>query len=139
MSKAQASIGFKGERFLEERISSLVWTTDDPNAPDFYHEHPNFWLESKTGNIRWGPRIKKYQIDQFRDLDEPVIYAFNFHNFDDATERLYHKTETLRQKYLDRHMGIEQTYFVSNDLVGKIWDIDSKLPGNGVRGMAELR
>jgi hypothetical protein len=127
MSKVTDSIGLKFERFIKEKFPELISLGDDKNGPDFYHPELKFWIEAKTGNILWGQRIKEEQILQLERFGEPVIYALGFHNFHDANKRLIQKTEKGRQKFLDKNLQILDTYFISSDLIRKIWEKESRV------------
>lgn len=121
MSKVTTSIGIKFERTLIDLFPELDETTREDNVPDFFHPRHEFWLEAKTGYVEWGVRIKDYQVKSFRKLQEPLVYAIGFHNFEHSTQRLTHKTERWRQNYLDRYMDITQICFVSKELLDLIW------------------
>lgn len=127
MSKVTDSIGFKFERFVKEKFPELISIQPNQNIPDFYNSQLNFWVEAKIGNILWGPRIKEQQINDFIEVEEPVIYALGFHNFDDAHKKLIQKTENGRQKYLDKNMNILNVYLISNNLIRKIWEKESRI------------
>jgi hypothetical protein len=128
----QNSIGFRWEKILHDKFPDLMYTSGDNNVPDFYHPS-GFWVEAKAGNIRWGGRIKQYQLDQIRDFNKPVVYAFGMHNFDNAIKRLGQKTERGRQNYLKKNMSISETYFISSDIIRGILDHDSKVSEKGMR------
>lgn len=127
MSKVTDSIGLKFERFIEERFPELISTSYNKEGPDFYHPKLKFRVEAKIGNILWGPRIKEEQILQLDRYIEPVIYALGFHNFHDANKRLIQKTEWGRQRFLDKNLQVLETYFVSSDLIKKIWEKESRV------------
>jgi hypothetical protein len=130
MSKVTDSIGLKYERHLEDSLSDLICTSSNLSVPDFYNSNLNFWIEAKVGNVLWGPRIKEYQVKGFRDLEAPVFYALGFHNFHDAGKRLIQKTERGRQSFLDKNMKILETYFISDELIEKIWDNEGRISAN---------
>ena len=121
----QDSIGFRFENYLQETYPDLIWTARNSNVPDFYHPS-GFWIEAKAGNVRWGGRIKRYQMS-YNDLEDPLTYAFGMHNFDRAKQRLYHTKEGWRQRCLRRHMEIIELYFVSGDIVNKVLVRDEKI------------
>jgi hypothetical protein len=127
MSKVNDSIGLKFERFIGENFPELISTCNNKDGPDFYHPELNFWIEAKVGNILWGQRIKEEQIAQLYRFKEPVIYALGFHNFDDANKRLIQKTEWGRQRFLDNNLQVLNTYFVTSDLIKKIWKKESRV------------
>ncbi|MGY4884526.1 MAG: hypothetical protein ACP5NZ_03020 [Nanobdellota archaeon] len=127
MSKVTDSIGLKFERFIEERFPELISTCGNKDGPDFYHPTLNFWVEAKVGNILWGQRIKEEQVHKLDDFKEPIIYALGFHNFHDANKRLIQETEWGRQRFLDKNLKVLNTYFISSDLIKKIWEKESRI------------
>lgn len=131
MSKVTDSIGLNFERFLGEKFPELISTGNNQEGPDFYHPELNFWVEAKAGNILWGQRIKEEQIAKLDRFEEPVIYALGFHNFHDANKRLIQKTEWGRQKFLDKNLQVLGTYFLSGDLIKKIWEKESRISQKG--------
>lgn len=125
MGTISQSIGLRWENFFHEQFPELVSTVNNLNVPDFYHPS-GFWVEAKVGNQQWGPRIKEYQIQGFRDFQEPVIYALGFHNFDKAHQRLTQRTEKGRQKCLEYEMSFVERVLVDKEIVEKIWQKESK-------------
>lgn len=125
MGAISQSIGLRWEKVLHEQFPELVSTVNDLNVPDFYH-NSGFWVEAKVGNQQWGPRIKEYQIECFMDFPEPIIYAFGFHNFDNAFQRLTQRTERGRQKCLEAEMSFVERVLVDKEIVEKIWRKESK-------------
>jgi len=123
------SIGTKFERVVQERFSELG-RSQGGNLPDFYHSN-GFYVEAKVGNIEWGPRVKTYQIDDFRGISEPVVYAMGFHNFDYAIRKLSGKPEPERQRTLDREFNVLEVLFISNNLVEKIWKKENRFSKEG--------
>lgn len=121
------AIGYQFEKFINARIRGLEKINSGGRNPDFYCEEGNFWIEAKVGNHRWGPRIKKYQIENFSDITEPVIYALGFHDFNNAQAILKGKTPGRMRQILGRHMGIMKVNFVSGDLVKKLWKLDHRI------------
>jgi hypothetical protein len=127
MPEVSDSIGLKYERFIAEYFPELISIGKNKNGHDFYHPNLNFWIEAKAGNIQWGPRIKEEQICKLSRFKEPVIYALGFHNFDDANKRLVQKTEWGRQRFLDENLHVLYSYFVTSDLIKKIWEKESRI------------
>jgi hypothetical protein len=127
MSKVTRSIGIKFERFLQSNFNELLYTGRDNNVPDFHHPSLDFWIEAKAGNQAWGTRIKEYQIDSFKKVTQPVIYALGFHNFDYAYERLNQTTERGRQNYLDKNLGIVDVCFINENMMELLWDKEKRL------------
>jgi hypothetical protein len=119
-------IGSEFERFFSQSFPGFINTTADRNVPDFYNLDGNFWVETKVGNLRWGPRIQQYQIKQFKTLKEPVVYALGFHNFDNARLKLTGKTPRQQRTLLERDMQFESVVFMNNKLVSAIWDKDAR-------------
>jgi hypothetical protein len=119
-------IGREFERFFYESFSGFINTTADKNVPDFYNPEGNFWIETKAGNQRWGPRIQEYQIKQFKKLNESVVYALGFHNFDHAHLRLSGKSEKQQKALLRKKMRFGAIVFINSDLISSIWDKDSR-------------
>jgi len=130
MSHISSSIGERFENFLNG-FDDLEFTGHDECVPDFYSPHYGFWLEAKAGNIAWGSQIKNYQITEFKKLEEPVIYALGFHNFDDAYKRLTHKTKTQRRKYLERHLDFLRVNFITNSLMELLYSREHRLNAKG--------
>jgi len=131
MTKVTDSIGLNFERFIENNFSDLIKINNGFNKPDFYNPNLNFWIETKIGNVGWGPRIKDYQMESFDNCDGNVIYALGFHNFDKAHKNLKQKTEAGRQKYLNKNLQILDVYFLDHDLIKKIWDKEWRISENG--------
>jgi hypothetical protein len=127
MSKVTDSIGLKFERFFEERFPELISTCGNKDGPDFYHPELKFWVETKVGNIFWGQRIKEEQISKLDRFQEPVVYSLGFHNFHDAHKRLIQNTERGRQNFLDKNLQVLDVYFISSDLIKKIWEKESRI------------
>jgi len=131
MGIVQDSIGLRWERILQERYPALESTSGDKNVPDFYHPS-GFWIEAKAGNVLWGGRIKEYQLDQIKDFQEPVVYAFGMHNLHDAIKRLNQRTERGRQNYLERNMGIVETYFISSEIMKMVFRMEKRTSKKGL-------
>jgi hypothetical protein len=127
MASIQDLIGSEFERFFSNSFPGFVNTTEDLRVPDFHNPDYNFWVEAKVGNQRWGPRIKKYQIEQFKDLREPVVYAAGFHDYDDAIRRLGCKSEANQKRALRERMHFSMIVFVNSDLMASIWEKDSRV------------
>lgn len=131
MSLIQTSIGLRWERILHERYPALQSTVGDENVPDFYHPS-GFWIEAKAGNVLWGGRIKEYQLDQISEFERPVVYAFGMHNLNDAMRRVRQKTERGRQRYLERHMDIVETYFISSRIMERVFRMETRTSKKGI-------
>ena len=126
MGLVQNSIGLRWETVLNERYPELESTSGDLNVPDFHHPS-GFWVEAKAGNRLWGGRVKEFQFEQESELDEPVVYAFGMHNLDEATRRLKQKTERGRQRFLEQNMAFVETYFVSGEIVKKLFEREKRV------------
>lgn len=112
-------VGDAFERFFQKRFPEFDRTIG-PNMPDF--EYPTrFYVETKAGNIRWGPKIKRYQLDDFKVLTNPVVYALGYHTFEDARPRLKGLSEDRAAKILDEELGIQEVLFISSELVEKVY------------------
>jgi hypothetical protein len=120
------SIGTRFENFIQENFPGLENTTKDIRVPDFFHPS-GLWIEVKIGNQLWGPRIKEYQIERFKRLKEPLIYALGLHDFDRAKERLEDFDSKERQEILEREMNINEVYLVSQEIVEKVWNKESRI------------
>lgn len=131
MSDVTTSIGLKFERFTKDLFPELRLSGEELNVPDFYHPSRNFWVEAKVGNILWGVRIKRYQIEAFRDFKSPVIYAVGLHNLDNAYERLVQKTERGRQRCLDNNMGIREVHFITREVMERLWEKEKRMNKKG--------
>ena len=130
MSKVNDSIGKYFENFISEKYSELEYKGDDLLCPDFcYPKYGKikFFIEAKVGNIKWGPRIKDYQIDVFEKLEEPVIYILGMHDFNNANERLVQKTEKGRMNYLKRNMKFLQICFVTNSFMNLLYEKEKRI------------
>lgn len=127
MSSLSHVIGKEFERVFYDSFPGFINTTADKNVPDFYHPILDFWVETKTGNSRWGPRIHRYQIDRFKRMDKPVVYALGFHNFDNAILRLSGRSEKQQRKILQKDMTLKTIVFVNSDLIASIWNKDSRV------------
>ena len=130
MGIVQNSIGLRFENYLSEESADIIWTAGDSNVPDFHHPS-GFWIEAKTGNVRWGGRLHEYQM-KYNNFREPLVYAFGMHNFDDARARLHQTTEGWRQRCLKKNMEIVELYFVSGDVVNGILRKDEKISAKGM-------
>ena len=126
MSKVTESIGLNFERFLLSNFEGMISTSSNPNAPDMYSPNEQFWIEAKCGNVLWGPRIKDYQINNFKYVGGPIVYALGYHNFDDAIKRLTHKTERGRQKCLDKNLNYLHVCFLSKEVIDSVWSLERK-------------
>ncbi|MBS3079090.1 hypothetical protein J4218_03140 [Candidatus Pacearchaeota archaeon] len=131
MGVVQNSIGLRWERILQERYPVLQSTAGDENVPDFYHPS-GFWIEAKAGNVLWGGRIKEYQLAQIKGFQEPVVYAFGMHNLHDAIRRLNQRTELGRQRYLEKHMDIVETYFISSRIMHQVFNMEKRTSKKGL-------
>ena len=128
MSKTTENIGLRFENFLLELFPELMDTRGNSNTPDFYHPELNFWIEAKVGNYDWGTRIKEYQVQNFQHLQNPVAYAFGFHNFSNAHQRLKNlKTQRGIQNRLKKEMNILEMHFITKNLVKKIWEKEFRI------------
>ena len=127
MGIAGNSTVLRWENIVQESYLELISTRRDPNVPDFYHPS-GFWFEAKCGNIGWGGRIKKNQLRQIKDFEDPVVYGFGLHDFDEATKRLMQATEGWRQRCLIKNMGIVEAYFISSEIVNRILEKETKVP-----------
>ena len=125
------SIGLKWERELKRIFPELVSIGEDPVVPDFYHPPTDSWIEAKTGNIRWGVRLKEYQIQGFKKFRRPVVYALGLHNFSDAMNRLFQRREADRQRFLDEHMEILKVCFVTQEMMEKLWEKERRVNQKG--------
>jgi hypothetical protein len=127
MSKVCTSIGTKFERTIQDLFPDLRSTVREQNTPDFFHPTLNFWIEAKVGYIGWGARIKDYQIESFREINEPLVYAIGFHDFFQANQRLTQTTELERQDYLDKNMEVLQICFISQELINLLWKKERRI------------
>lgn len=127
MKSIQTLIGDEFEREFSRRFPGFENSTLNERVPDFYNPDYQFWVETKAGNKEWGPRIKKYQIDRFRELDQPTVYALGFHKFDDALKRLNRKSEEKQRKMLEEEMFFDYIFFVNANLIASIWNKDAKV------------
>ena len=99
--------------------------SEDNILPDFFNG--SFWIEAKVAYRDYGVRLKQVQIDNFRRLKEPVIYIVGFHNLYGTLRKLIQRTERGRQRYLERHMGMDSAYFVTDDVIRAIWNREHRL------------
>lgn len=114
------SIGHFFERTLEQRLQGLV-LEKITRHPDLHSEGKTFWIEAKSGFKRNGPHVHNFQW-WYDAIQEPVIYAFGYHNFNNVHSRIGHlKTERGRRDHLGRHLTFDSVYFLSFDIVKKIY------------------
>lgn len=143
MSKITGSIGLKFERVVQEIFPDLRAPAKNKMRgvnlfPDFYHPQYGFWIETKTGNIKWGTRIKRGQIESYAEFAS-IIYAMGFHNFDRAYKRLTHKTENGRQNFLDEHMQIQEIHFITQEVMEKLWEKEKRFNKKGTTEYCTLK
>lgn len=133
------SIGNRFEEIFLSTFPGFERKYDLPVLPDFFGN--GFWIEAKVGNQDFGARLKEYQLVGFDGLNEPVVYAIGFHDFDNAGKRLTHPTEEGRQRFLRRHMNLVSMYFVSSQVINGIWGGESRLNKKGtiVYGLCKPR
>jgi len=132
MTDVSRSIGNRFERYFQ---TYFPWfeshVNDGHNVPDFYNPTGKFWVEAKVGNRRWGPDLKHYQRDNFKRINEPIIYCFGLHNFDDARTRLDGKSNIEMRHILRHQMRIEEVYFITKDIVEAVIDAETRVSKDG--------
>lgn len=62
-------VGKTFEEYFYAHFPGFINTTADKRVPDFYNPDHKFWVETKAGNRRWGPRIHEYQFTQSKELE----------------------------------------------------------------------
>ncbi len=117
-----------GERF--ENVMSREFPCFKRNGlerltPDFHGGE--FYVEVKTGQKEYSIAPKKYQIDTFAKLSLPVVYCIGFHDFEDAHKRLAHRSVKSARKVLEEEMNILCAYFVSQQVIAKMFEKESRL------------
>lgn len=134
MSDVSNSIGYWFEGFLLGRYGDLTYGGEDTLVPDFNYglnEEVKFWIEAKVGNIKWGTRVKAYQMESFSRLNGSVVHALGLHNFDDAHKRLTQKTLDGRLRHLSRHADVLQISFLTHSLMKLLYDGEKRVSKNG--------
>jgi hypothetical protein len=133
------SMGTRFEDIVQENFPGFTRHNTLGALPDFFGN--GFWLEAKVGNIVFGTRLKEYQIVSFSGLEEPVVYAIGFHDFDNAGKRLVQKTDEGRQRLLEREMNLVGVYFVTSEVINGIWAGESRVSKKGglVYGLCKRR
>lgn len=131
MSFISDAIGDQFEKFVDSRVPGLVKIASGGRVPDFYCRTGGFWLEAKVGNESWGPRLKGYQVENFSEIKEPIVYALGFHNFEDAGKRLSGHSRGRMGQILGKNMGINKVAFVDGDLIRKIWEAERRVNDHG--------
>ncbi len=122
------SIGHFFERIILSNFEGLS-KSEGSRLPDFKGD--GFWLEAKVGFKKHGPHVHDFQW-WYTKLDDPVYYAFGYHNLDNVKERMGHyKTDRGRSDYLSREMHVENIYFLPLGIVQKIYE---KEKGKGPKG-----
>ncbi len=129
MQSVQQSIGDYFENYLDRRFRGMIRNNLGLNYPDFYisgdDERRNIGLEAKTGNRRWGARLKKYQIRS--GGFDGCTYFIGLHDFDDANDRLGRKDERARQRTMDDELDYTLLFFVSGRIIRQIWEKDWRM------------
>lgn len=124
-------IGSRVERIFSEEFGGFEFTDTKRTGrvPDFFNSKYGFWVEVKASYSQrdYGARVKKYQIDSFDKLDEPVVYFFGFHDFSNATRKLAGLRERHQIEVLNRRLNLLSGYFVSADLVKSIWEKEKRI------------
>jgi hypothetical protein len=139
MPTVNDSIGTRFENIVQNNFTGFIRYNSSGILPDFFGD--GFWLEAKVGNVKFGTRLKEYQIVNFSGLEEPVVYAIGFHDFDNAGKRLVQKTEEGRQRLLEREMNLVGVYFVTSQVINGIWEGESRVSKKGglVYGLCKRR
>ncbi len=132
MTDISTGIGARFESCFQAYFPGFESHVDDgKHVPDFHNSLEGFWVETKVGNKRWGPDLKHYQKDRFRDVEEPVVYCLGLHNFDDATIRLAGKTNGQIRRILKRNMKILEVYLITQDVVNAVIDRETRVSEKG--------
>lgn len=133
------SIGTRFEDIVQDNFPGFSRHTYPGVIPDFFGN--GFWLEAKVGNIRFGTRLKEYQVLSFSGFEDPVVYVIGFHDFDNAGKRLAHRSDQERQRLLRREMNLVGVYFVTSGAINGIWAGESRVSKKGglVYGLCKRR
>jgi len=133
MSVVTDAIGARAERIFVQCFPDFEYSNlkGENGVPDFFNKR--FWVEVKTGFDAndTGPRIKKRQIHNFKNVNGPVVYFLSFHNFNDVMSRLVQCSQEESDSLLDLHMNLSLAYFVNSGLVEKIWKKERLVSKNG--------
>ena len=97
--------------------------------PDF--DAGEFFVEAKTGQWRFSVAPKKYQIDSFPTTGKPAVYCLGFHDFEFAGRRLAKKSNRKAREILKNKMNVRAAYFVSNEIIARMFDKESRLNQKG--------
>lgn len=106
----------------EDRLQTLfpeLRRTSKPNHPDFTAR--TFYLEAKAGYRDYGVRFKRYQVEQFQQLDQPTIYALGFHAFPGLMQFKSRKNRSRLVQIMITLLTFPEEYFISNQIVQALW------------------
>ncbi len=134
----QTLIGERFEDIFERQFCDFEKQSDKDGEPDFFNG--KIWVETKTGFIHYGVRLKPRQIKFFQRIKSaPVLYAVGYHNFENSIERLNGLDEDEVRETLRKEMRIVRSYFVSEDIIRSIWKEESRTAPNSLITYAMLK
>ncbi|MGK0209064.1 MAG: hypothetical protein ACI83O_000327 [Patescibacteria group bacterium] len=127
------AIGDHFEEFIQDNFQTLYHKAQTSIAPDFYDAEHEFYIEAKVGYQGWGPRIKRYQVENFtKDLNHRTIYAIGLHTMSQSTEKTKHlKTKQGIRNRIDKELEIAQVTFISDEIIQKIYHKAHKVSESG--------
>lgn len=113
------AIGYAFEWQLKREYPFLEPIPKGSNLSDFRTNH--FYLEAKAGCYYYGARIKPTQVDKFSRLNEPVFYAFGFHN----VQGLARMKKSIAFRCV-ADLRFDELFLVNNSLVNLFFKMEQR-------------